>query len=276
MAMHSFENAEALVGRLHGCALRLLASHADQHYTGIAQASRSLPLSGRMRKKLQRLDSAFAVLRHITEPYVEHFLADLEAELTCIPGLGAKVSTCPTACPSSPIPSPTSRPDVFFLDDGEAVSEEIETSLWRIPVEAADQGGCGEHVVEHCGPGGRPCWADLVDTDPSDADEPHVLDPVEVPVITSSVAESSADASEEDLEDEQVESRDEYLEHEHEVLTDTEPMSVEALIAKNEEMLKRLPHYRPEDTKHMSVEALLAHNAEAQQRLNLLISQLSS
>ena len=134
-------SSEALVCTLHGEALRLMAATAQRHFQGVAQAARSLPLSGRMRKKLLRLDAAFAVLRHISQPYVDTLMKDLAAEL-------ADASATSTMCassvslaaeldlvqPSSPCSTSTSagRPILHYLDDSEALAEELEDSLaWR-------------------------------------------------------------------------------------------------------------------------------------------------
>ena len=70
--------ADTLICTLHGDALRMVCLRSDRHYMGLSQAARSLGLPGRLRKRLQRLDDAFAVVRHITAPLAAGLLEDIE------------------------------------------------------------------------------------------------------------------------------------------------------------------------------------------------------
>jgi len=78
--------AEALIGALHGRALRALAGALDVHVQGLQQGARLCRrrglLSNRLARKLLVIDHAFALSRHVTEQSVSQFLAELEGELT--------------------------------------------------------------------------------------------------------------------------------------------------------------------------------------------------
>ena len=78
---------EVLIAELHGQALREVCQHSGRHFSGLSQAARALPLPSRMRKKLQRLDVAFAVVRHTTGPSCENFMAELRGVLGLAGGL---------------------------------------------------------------------------------------------------------------------------------------------------------------------------------------------
>ena len=77
--------AETLVGSLHGQALRRVCASSGQHFQGLSQACRALRLPGRVQKRLRRLDEAFAVMRHITEPFMVSFLDELDTALQNAP-----------------------------------------------------------------------------------------------------------------------------------------------------------------------------------------------
>eukprot|EP00975_Prorocentrum_lima_P037445 7878089-Prorocentrum_lima.AAC.1 len=67
------EDAPALVFRLHGVALRVLASHLGFHPQGLAGAAPAAQRRGlighTLTSKLVRTDEALAILRHVTAPY---------------------------------------------------------------------------------------------------------------------------------------------------------------------------------------------------------------
>ena len=72
--------AAALVTEAYGQSLRLLAAHHGVHYQGLAAAARKVPgLSPSLRRRLQRLDTTYQIVRHITEPYISQMMTELEA-----------------------------------------------------------------------------------------------------------------------------------------------------------------------------------------------------
>jgi hypothetical protein len=82
--------AGTLVLESHGALLRLLAKASGRHVTGLSQASCSLqgmPL--RLKKRLQRLDLACAIVRHITQPYVEELTKEVTLFLDNWPAASA-------------------------------------------------------------------------------------------------------------------------------------------------------------------------------------------
>ena len=68
-----------------GLCLRTMAGHAGSHFQGLEAAARSLRIQGPLRKRLQRVDAAASLLRHITAPWVAGLLLDLEAALGALP-----------------------------------------------------------------------------------------------------------------------------------------------------------------------------------------------
>ena len=74
-------DATALILQAHGEALRLIADSTGQHFQGLAQASRTLRKQGlpsNVARKLQHLDAAASLARHITSVSLRNFLADLQ------------------------------------------------------------------------------------------------------------------------------------------------------------------------------------------------------
>ena len=72
----------ALLADVHGRALRVVAGHAGQHFQGLGHASRVMKaLPGPIRRRKANLDVAYAFARHITAPFVQDFLAELEQQL---------------------------------------------------------------------------------------------------------------------------------------------------------------------------------------------------
>lgn len=76
-------DAPQLLLDAHGRCLRMLAAAADEHFEGLAQASRCrrLALPPLLRRRLRDLDVAAAYVRHITAPRVTAMLDDLTAAL---------------------------------------------------------------------------------------------------------------------------------------------------------------------------------------------------
>ena len=75
----------AVLFELHGAALRRLAAAQGRHFEGLQQASRIAKaknlLPDKLAKRLQRVDVAFNVLRHITGPSADQLLHDLDKAL---------------------------------------------------------------------------------------------------------------------------------------------------------------------------------------------------
>jgi len=65
----------------HGQALRMLAAASSHHCTGLAQAARHSKLDNSLKRKLVKLDVAFAYIRHVTEPGMSDFLRTLSLAL---------------------------------------------------------------------------------------------------------------------------------------------------------------------------------------------------
>ena len=80
----------ALVADLHGRVLRLISLELGVHFEGLRSAAaicrRRRLLSSQAVKRLERLDHAFALTRHITAPSAAEFLRGLAGELAS--GLG--------------------------------------------------------------------------------------------------------------------------------------------------------------------------------------------
>ena len=76
-----------LVANHHGEVLRLLSSHAGRHFKGLQIAGRHFRavLPSRTMKALNRLDAAFAVLRHITKEGNVEFITEIMDALTLHP-----------------------------------------------------------------------------------------------------------------------------------------------------------------------------------------------
>ena len=76
---------ELLVLQLHGHLLRLIASRSGSHFQGLSQAARCLRQSGQISpnlgKKLQQVDAAYNLIRHITSISVQAFSENIEREL---------------------------------------------------------------------------------------------------------------------------------------------------------------------------------------------------
>ena len=74
-----------VVGEAHRAALVLLCKAGQQPFSGLQAGARALRkrdiLSNRMVKRLTNFETAFAVMRHITEQHVDSFLAELLDEL---------------------------------------------------------------------------------------------------------------------------------------------------------------------------------------------------
>ena len=75
-------SASVLIGQTHGDALRLLAWRTGKHFQGLAHPARKVSgLSTRMRRRLQCLDMAHSLVRHITTVSAKSFLEELASEL---------------------------------------------------------------------------------------------------------------------------------------------------------------------------------------------------
>ena len=76
-------DSQALIMELHGRALRLTAAHSGVHVQGLSHASRFLKgLSTTSRRRLIHIDIAYNLIRHITSPYANDFIQNLEQELS--------------------------------------------------------------------------------------------------------------------------------------------------------------------------------------------------
>ena len=67
------------IAALHGLLLRELAAQAQRHFEGLAQAARFYKdiLSPQQRKKLIRLDQAYNITRHYTQPRFDTFYQEI-------------------------------------------------------------------------------------------------------------------------------------------------------------------------------------------------------
>ena len=75
-------DAASLVFHAHGEALRRLAVACRFHPQGLTEAARKCrKLSNPLKRRLERLDTTFCVLRHITGPYIENLIDDVDREL---------------------------------------------------------------------------------------------------------------------------------------------------------------------------------------------------
>jgi len=98
------DSSSALVSELHGCLLRLIAARTASHHQGLASAARSLKgkIPDSMVKKLIRVDTAFQINRHITNPSSAKLLRDLQtamekADTASGPAPGSRVESLPSA-----------------------------------------------------------------------------------------------------------------------------------------------------------------------------------
>ena len=102
-----------LLGRAHREALVLLCEVGQQPFSGLQAGARLLRkrnlLSSRLAKKLANLETAFAVLRHVTPQHVDIFLKDLRddvkgthSDVGAQPGTGPGSAPCPdtASCPT--------------------------------------------------------------------------------------------------------------------------------------------------------------------------------
>ena len=114
------DSAEALLLGLHGQLLRLLSVHAGCHCQGIHQASRRCRgLTPAQCKRIRNDEVAFNVMRHITAPFVDGFVAEVSLQLAggtqrqdhgelCSPIAGAPSTSGqgPTFSPMETLPKP--------------------------------------------------------------------------------------------------------------------------------------------------------------------------
>jgi hypothetical protein len=130
---HRFAMA-ALVAELHGMALRQMSEVLGVHCQGLSQASRMARHRGLIAngtaKRLVHLDSAHNVLRHITRPFANDFLAGL-------PSLGDER---PEACsgPAGEEPDGYAGGDSVDGVHGVTKHEDMESA---IPMDLVDVGG---------------------------------------------------------------------------------------------------------------------------------------
>ena len=79
------EHPEALLASVHGHCLRALSDSAGKPFVGLSMAARGCwkdgSISNRMYKKVVRVDTAFAIVRHLTTQRVQQFMVDLGNEL---------------------------------------------------------------------------------------------------------------------------------------------------------------------------------------------------
>jgi len=73
----------------HGACLRSISEALGEHSAGLATAVRKARLSGPLRRRLLRLDTAAAVIRHITAPSVTDLQRDLDVALAPLRDLHA-------------------------------------------------------------------------------------------------------------------------------------------------------------------------------------------
>jgi len=89
-------DAAGLIAQAHGSCLRALCASAGDHYEGLSVAARRVVTDRRLLKRLVKLDMAYQIVRHVTEPsaarivreVVEH-LAARAPDGKCASGLRA-------------------------------------------------------------------------------------------------------------------------------------------------------------------------------------------
>jgi hypothetical protein len=78
-------DAAALIASLHGRLLRLTCAHQKQHFEGLAAAARSLHsnriISCKLKNRLAKLDIVFGFTRHISEPFADALITELQDAL---------------------------------------------------------------------------------------------------------------------------------------------------------------------------------------------------
>jgi len=105
MAGVSAPSAAALVSEAHGLCSRALADRVGV-YEGLSASAKAAQLAGvispRFRKKLERLDHAFAITRHISGPRVDAFLEELRLDMAGIRPSRSRTGRPPRALAADP------------------------------------------------------------------------------------------------------------------------------------------------------------------------------
>ena len=96
-------SAEMLIYHLHCSLLRTVASTTQLHFQGLAQAARHLRVRGlvssTVAKKLQNIDGAYNLCRHITSVSSQNFADQVSREI--LTGLSSNTASSNTASPCS-------------------------------------------------------------------------------------------------------------------------------------------------------------------------------
>ena len=120
---------EALLVFVRGEALRAVCKSTGRHFNGLAQAARSAralgAVSRRTEKKLMAIDTACALVRHISEPSVHTFLGKLRQELGMQGFLGDR-TTLSLSDLLAPGPG-CGGTEFFSLEEQDAMTEERVT-----------------------------------------------------------------------------------------------------------------------------------------------------
>jgi len=141
----SVMDAPSLVFRAHGAALRLLSGDAGRHFTGLGQACRAYRnLTQRTKRRLTHLDSAAALLRHITQVGVDEFLVELENEIAAMAPTD-RTPRAPTPSRSVAGATPAAQVPVGFAPPGtEPGTPGVDPMLFGGTAPDAFSGGGGE------------------------------------------------------------------------------------------------------------------------------------
>ena len=105
-------DAAALIASLHGRLLRLSCAHRKQHFEGLAAAARSLHsnhiISCKLKNRLAKLDIVFGFTRHISEPFADALITELQDALVA-QDAGASVLASVSSPSSTSAPSSSAR-----------------------------------------------------------------------------------------------------------------------------------------------------------------------
>ena len=81
-------DSAALIAAYHGKLLRQLSDAIGRRSQGLSQAAKVAQVPSLLRRRLQRLEIAFHITRHVTTAYLDQLARDVEEHLpqaTCVP-----------------------------------------------------------------------------------------------------------------------------------------------------------------------------------------------
>ena len=134
-------DTDALISIAHGRCLRVLCASSGRHFEGLASAARTLLPKGPLKKKLLRLDSAFQIARHISEPAVTSLVGEVTAFAknslfgscpSASTGSSSEKGTCisSSGCSSRSTTRPPSTSPLYDVSEKlDTLSAQVEQSL---------------------------------------------------------------------------------------------------------------------------------------------------